>query len=75
MESLPRKSPEKNGTGFDFNSASMTGIMQVGSTLDLPHSRGNECVDSKAASYRIALPFQARMRKRFSRWPGRGGYA
>lgn len=38
MESLQRQSPEQNGTGFDFDSALMTEIMQLASTLDLPHS-------------------------------------
>jgi hypothetical protein len=40
--------PEQNGTGFDFDSASITEIMQVASTLDLPHSSGNERVDSES---------------------------
>jgi hypothetical protein len=47
VESLPRKGPEQNGTGFDFDSASMTEIIKVASTLVLPRSSRNERVDSE----------------------------
>lgn len=60
MESLPRKRPEQNGTGLDFDSGSMTEIMlDPGSSAFVP---GMSAWTPKAASYRIALPFQARKR-------------
>lgn len=47
MGSLPRKSPEQDGTSFNFDSASTSEIVQVALNLDLPHSGPNEGVDSE----------------------------
>ena len=63
MESLPRKSPEQNGTGLDFG-------LRID---DRDYARpwvfriraGMSAWTPKEASYRIALPLQARERKRF----------
>ena len=53
---------------FDFDSASMTEITQVASTLD-PRIRAamNARGLRRRASYRITLPFKASKRKRFLR--------